>query len=175
MGFMRKALFLGTGGASGVVIRANSKKERTAKAAEKQLRIQRQMLKANERAATEAAAQAVSDAATCEVVLSAVKAVRASTGLGLREAKAVVDDLGVLRMPATADASALKASLEGLGATAEIRTLAEKTGPVESDAAVVDPPDAGIVGELARLADLHCDGSLDDAEFAAAKSKVLGH
>jgi hypothetical protein len=34
MGFMRKALFLGTGGASGLVVRANSKKERAAKAAE---------------------------------------------------------------------------------------------------------------------------------------------
>jgi len=32
----------------------------------------------------------------------------------------------------------------------------------------------GLAGELGRLADLHRDGSLDDAEFAAAKSKILG-
>jgi hypothetical protein len=44
MGFMRKALFLGTGGLSGMAgVRANSKKERTAKAAEKQVRLQRQV------------------------------------------------------------------------------------------------------------------------------------
>ena len=36
MGFMRKALFLGTGGVSGLAgVRANSKKDRTAKATEK--------------------------------------------------------------------------------------------------------------------------------------------
>jgi hypothetical protein len=34
MGFMRKALFLGTGGASGMVVKANSKKDRSAKALE---------------------------------------------------------------------------------------------------------------------------------------------
>lgn len=42
MGFMRKALFVYTGGLSGVAVKANSKKERTAKAAEKQLRLQQQ-------------------------------------------------------------------------------------------------------------------------------------
>ena len=45
MGFMRKALFIGTGGASGFFVRANSKKERTAKALEKQLQLQRQQLR----------------------------------------------------------------------------------------------------------------------------------
>jgi rRNA maturation endonuclease Nob1 len=49
MGFMRKALFLGTGGLSGAAgIKANSKKERTAKALEKQVRLQKQMLKAQQ-------------------------------------------------------------------------------------------------------------------------------
>jgi hypothetical protein len=38
---MRKALFLGTGGLSGMAgVRVNSKKERTAKAAEKQVQLQ---------------------------------------------------------------------------------------------------------------------------------------
>jgi Short C-terminal domain len=54
MGFMRKALFLGTGGASGMVIKANSKKERTAKAAEKQIRLQKQMLNQQATQATQA-------------------------------------------------------------------------------------------------------------------------
>jgi hypothetical protein len=45
MGFMRKALFVYTGGLSGVAVKANSKKERTAKAAEKQVRLQRQAMR----------------------------------------------------------------------------------------------------------------------------------
>lgn len=44
MGFIRKATFIGTGGVSGLFIKANSKKERTAKATEKQLRLQKQQL-----------------------------------------------------------------------------------------------------------------------------------
>lgn len=44
MGYLRKGLFLGTGGMSRVIgIRTNSKKERTAKATEKQFRLQRKM------------------------------------------------------------------------------------------------------------------------------------
>lgn len=43
MGFMRKTLFVATGGLSGLVVRANSKKERTAKAVEKQARLQQQL------------------------------------------------------------------------------------------------------------------------------------
>lgn len=46
MGFMRKGLFVATGGASGMAgLKANSKKERTAKAMEQQVRLQKQMLK----------------------------------------------------------------------------------------------------------------------------------
>jgi hypothetical protein len=45
MGFARKALLVSTGGLSGVVVKPNSKKARAAKAAEKQLKVQKQMLK----------------------------------------------------------------------------------------------------------------------------------
>jgi hypothetical protein len=45
MGFMRKALFVYTGGLSGLAVKANSKKERTAKAAEKQVRLQQEQLR----------------------------------------------------------------------------------------------------------------------------------
>jgi Zn finger protein HypA/HybF involved in hydrogenase expression len=55
MGFMRKALFLGTGGLSGMAgVRANSKKERTAKAAEKQVRLQQRQLRGSRQTATSA-------------------------------------------------------------------------------------------------------------------------
>lgn len=56
MGFLRKAAFLGTGGMSGLVVHANSKKERAAKAAEKQLRLQRQQARLEAQAAKRAAA-----------------------------------------------------------------------------------------------------------------------
>lgn len=60
MGFMRKGLFVATGGLSGVAIKANPKKERTAKAMEKQVRLQKQQLKASAQTAhsTRAAAAA---------------------------------------------------------------------------------------------------------------------
>ena len=49
MSFMRKALFVATGGASGMVVKSNSKKERSAKAAEQQVRLQKQLLKQQRR------------------------------------------------------------------------------------------------------------------------------
>jgi hypothetical protein len=42
MGFIRKALFVATGGLSGLVFKDNSKKKQTAKAAEKQVRPKKQ-------------------------------------------------------------------------------------------------------------------------------------
>jgi hypothetical protein len=52
MGFMRKALFVSTGGLSGAAgVKANSKKERVAKATEKQLKLQQQALKQSQRGA----------------------------------------------------------------------------------------------------------------------------
>lgn len=67
MGFMRKALFVSTGGLSGVAVKANSKKERAAKAAEKQVKLQRQMLKTQQ-----AQAAAAAQAAQATVVATAV-------------------------------------------------------------------------------------------------------
>ncbi len=49
MSFFRKALFAATGGTSGLVVKANSKKERTAKAAEKQARYQKEQLRLQQR------------------------------------------------------------------------------------------------------------------------------
>jgi hypothetical protein len=52
MGLLRKTLLLGTAGLAPV--KANSKKERTAKAAEKQVRLQQQALRARQPAAPSA-------------------------------------------------------------------------------------------------------------------------
>lgn len=54
MGFLRKALFVSTAGTSGLVVKSNSKKERTAKALEKQVRLQKQQMKANAQIAQKA-------------------------------------------------------------------------------------------------------------------------
>jgi membrane protease subunit (stomatin/prohibitin family) len=68
MGFMRKALFLGTGGLSGVAgVRANSKKERTAKAAEKQVRIQQQMFRGAQQTTTSAPRRTQATVATFRI------------------------------------------------------------------------------------------------------------
>ena len=60
MGFLRKGLFVATGGLSGAAgVKANSKKERTAKALEKQNRLIKEQLKLeNQMAAPEAAIKA---------------------------------------------------------------------------------------------------------------------
>lgn len=45
MGFLRKGLFVATGGLSGVAVKANSKKERTAKALEQQNKLLKEQAK----------------------------------------------------------------------------------------------------------------------------------
>lgn len=54
-------------------------------------------------------------------------------------------------------------------AAATVGLRSEPTGPTIDDAA---PPD--LVGQLERLSALHEEGALDDAEFAAAKRRLLG-
>ena len=49
MGLLRKATWVATGGLSGLAIKANSKKERTAKAIEQQNRLLKQHLKQQKR------------------------------------------------------------------------------------------------------------------------------
>jgi len=57
-----------------------------------------------------------------EKKVNVIKAVREATGLGLKEAKAVVDDLGVVKENASKEeAAALKKSLEDAGAKVEVK------------------------------------------------------
>ena len=49
MGFLRKSTFLATGGLSGLGMKANSKKERTAKALEKQNRMMKEQMRQQKR------------------------------------------------------------------------------------------------------------------------------
>jgi len=57
-----------------------------------------------------------------EKKVNVIKAVREATGLGLKEAKAVVDDLGVVKEGISKDeADKLKAALEEAGAKVEVK------------------------------------------------------
>jgi ribosomal protein L7/L12 len=184
MGFMRKALFLGTGGVSGVAVRANSKKERTAKAAEKQAQLQAKLLKAQQQQATVVAVAAppVAATGTSDLILAAVdprkkiatiKAVRLATGLSLRDAKAIVDHPpSVVKLRGLPAAQMLKAQLEAIGATVEHEPVPAAAG---NGTAPTEPTASTVAVELERLAGLHGKGALSDEEFAAAKSKVLGN
>ena len=53
--------------------------------------------------------------------IQVIKAVREATGLGLKEAKAIVDGATVKEAMPTADAEALKAKLTEVGATVELK------------------------------------------------------
>jgi large subunit ribosomal protein L7/L12 len=200
VGFLRKTLLIGTGGLAPV--KPNSKKERTAKAAEKQLRVQQQILK-EQRAnaavvrpasttialAPRPAAEPVLDGSTADVRLTGagerkiqvIKIVRNVTGLGLKEAKALVDHVpsDVLHGIDAADAEQLKAAIEGAGGTAE--TIIHDAAPASAAAAVDStapqaPASSGHVAEdLERLASLRERGMLTDDEFADAKARVISH
>ena len=69
MGYLRKGAFVATGGLSGLVVKANSKKERTAKASEKQLALQRAAASAQQQAAT--AAQRAAEERECQAKIAA--------------------------------------------------------------------------------------------------------
>ncbi|MEU6135143.1 SHOCT domain-containing protein [Nocardioides sp. NPDC047086] len=46
--------------------------------------------------------------------------------------------------------------------------------PVEPAPAPAAPAENDLIGQLTRLGELHSQGILDDAEFAAAKQRLLG-
>ena len=54
------------------------------------------------------------------------------------------------------------------------RRAEEEEPPRATEASTPAPPVTDSVGELDRLVELHRSGALDDDEFAAAKSKLLG-
>ncbi len=259
MGFMRKALFLGTGGLSGMAgVRANSKKERTAKAAEKQVRLQKQMLSGSQQTTTAhvhpvstTARAAKTEEATftrCSVVQLHAAAVRTVSEMGYSAIDASGRDTGIVsfrtgmsmrsmgqlmtaRVFPGADGAKVvvggqprnrqlydwgeaqkiaRKFLARLGETvdtapesadtkivsAQARSFPSAPPPVEvgvshaldeqdasgsTSGATPNEPHAstnmGIgstAGEIERLAQLHAQGVLSDAEFAAAKAKVLG-
>lgn len=157
MGFLRKTLLISTGGLAPV--KANSKKERTAKAAEKQVRLQRQMLKQQQAALNaQLAASPKPEPAS-----------RDQTGGGTRYK---------VRCP---ECSAYLVSRPGTGIKCPKCNVHMTVTPIDAQTATaitetaeaVTPAQAGVTNELERLAELHRTSALSDDEFAAAKARVL--
>lgn len=176
MGIFRKSVLIGTAGLA--PIKANSKKERTAKATEKQLKIQRQMLQEQRRATPSPVAltaaptrhevapgeQRIVVASAGDKKIQVIKVVRDATGWGLKEAKAFVDRAPSSLILPTAQVEDLAVALRRAGATIKVEGAAESGD---------DGTDATMAGDLERLASLHDRGVLTDDEFAAAKARTI--
>ena len=157
MGFLRKTLLISTGGLAPV--KANAKKERTAKAAEKQVRLQRQMLKQQQAALnTQLAASPKPEAASRD---------QAADGTPYK-----------VRCPGC---SAYLVSRPGTGIKCPKCNVEMTVTPIDAQTATalrettaaVAQAQPGLTNELERLAGLHRTGALSDDEFAAAKARVL--
>jgi hypothetical protein len=199
MGFMRKALFLGTGGLSGMAgVRANSKKERTAKATEQQVRLTRQTSNTAGRTSTGRRWKVVcpecrqeflspkSPNIGCPACRTRVCVERVGAGVLAKrvvgsapaptEARSSGNGAAAVADAARAQALAAGATPADAQAAAAYAAVAHAAG--RDDAISVEPlresGAEGVVTELGRLADLHGRGALTDQEFAAAKAKVLG-
>jgi large subunit ribosomal protein L7/L12 len=178
MGFLRKTILIGTGGLA--PIKANSYRERTAKAAEKQVKLLSQ-----QQAAAPASATTLPSAATTggvEVILTAsgekkiaiIKIIMEATGFGLREAKQLVDHPPAVVLAGVSEevAAALKTRIEQQRGQAELRGIPEQDGPAV-DLRAADEA-TSLASELERFASLHDRGALTDEEFTEAKKRALG-
>lgn len=199
MGFLRKATWVATGGASGLVVKANSKKERTAKALEQQNRLMKQQLKlARQTAPSESSGNADPISPSPDMLEERSELRYARRGLSNAESRyrSAEQKAKRLRNPTK------KAAAEGAKASAWAdveaaqrkldegfpQVLSQSTAqspPLSSlwasQPQALPPPPASSMGisapsltaELEQLAALHRDGSLSDAEFQAAKSRII--
>ncbi len=179
---MRKALFVGTGGLSGAAgIKANSKKDRTAKAAEQQVRLQKQMLRGSQQttgAWTRPSAPVRKKyplwhhAGGWGTVLALFGAMLMTAGtVGAIAVGSVLIALALV-LAVVAYRSHPRQQAKRGGKAEPVRAVGAIGVPVgipRAPAAV-----GSTVGEIELLADLHRRGALTDEEFAAAKGKVLG-
>ncbi len=74
----------------------------------------------------------------------------------------------------SADQSAQQADTDARISNLEQQQGSAQQGAPPAEAAPAPQPDTPISEQLKQLTALHEDGSLDDAEFAAAKRKLLG-
>lgn len=167
MGLLRWATIIGTGGLA--PIKGTSPRERTAKAAEKQARLQRQALRTARvpSAAPQSSATPVGLDSPGRLARAARREARERTAPESRTAAdaARAQALAAGETPEEAQAEAAHAAV----AHAAGRPYAPNVQPAMKRQAGED-----IASSLARLADLHKQGALTDDEFTAAKAKVVG-
>jgi hypothetical protein len=116
--------------------------------------------------------------------IQVIKAVREVTGWGLKEAKEWVDNAPSSAIDvAPEQADAIAAALRNAGATVEVANTgySGSAGPAATAGSGASPgagsgagPGSSVADELEKLSSLHDQGALTDAEFAAAKARLLG-
>lgn len=153
MGFLRKTIIIGSGGLA--PIKANSKKERIAKASEKQVRLQQQALRLQQHTAGQIASS------------SSAKTNPVADGRTQYKVKCPSCSAPLVS-PASSNITcpkchvAMRVTAEGESAVAAV---CEMPGTATRSASLTD--------ELERLATLHSQGALSADEFAAAKRRLL--
>lgn len=167
MGFLRKATWVATGGASGLFIKANSKKERTARAAEKQVRLQQAELRVLERHAQQAPPVSFPTSPEEPTVARAREQLHHAT----LKMNALVQDSGSRRAESRKRAAELLPDAR-VQYEAARRTLDDAIAA--ADALTQTPQSrASLAGELERLQALREKGVLSEEEFQAAKRRVI--
>jgi Ribosomal protein L7/L12 C-terminal domain/Short C-terminal domain len=105
-----------------------------------------------------------------------IKVIRSELGLGLKEAKAVVDIGGVVADGLTIDrAQRLLEKLSAAGARAQLidPTSTGSEGRASPPPLSTDHPRVSIGDEIEKLVRLRDAGALTEEEFGAAKRRVL--
>ena len=143
MGFMRKAAIVSTGGLARVAINPNSKKARTAKATEEMLKLQRAQAKGQKPFKAKHLVPEVGPDHVCDLC-GKTGHHRASHVPG-----AVLPDTHLDR-PEAGDALSPPPAVSPAGAS-----------------------ELDLVTQISKLSELHAQGVLSDAEFAAAKARLL--
>jgi uncharacterized Zn finger protein (UPF0148 family) len=188
MGLLRWAAIIGTGGLAPV--KGTAPRERTAKAAEKQVRLQQQALKAQQ-------ASSPRLNVTCPKCSAALVSPPGNNikcpKCGFRMKVWALENQPAAQQPATQSTVSETPGARAAAAAAQARAqaLAAGASAPEAQAAATHAADViyrrsnrdtatnengaeNVSGELGRLADLHERGALTDEEFAAAKAKALG-
>jgi Short C-terminal domain len=159
MGLLRWAAIIGTGGLAPV--KGTSPRERTAKAAEKQVRLQEQMAhpSVGQRADSHPTPAVIAAATAAQARLTAL-AEGATEEVAQAAAVQAAERVYAGELDAVQGARLVEMLPQINASTARIR--AARNGSAENT-----------TSEVAKLADLHERGALTDNEFAAAKAKFL--
>jgi hypothetical protein len=107
--------------------------------------------------------------------IQVIKVVREVTGWGLKEAKDWVDHAPSSALDvAPEQADAIATVLRNAGATVELANTGYSGSAAAAGSGASPGGGSSMADELAKLSSLHDQGALTEAEFAAAKARLLG-